>query len=448
MKKEVRSLAEMTQALRDPDLACNSHPDLFTAIRSDDISTFRRLISGFSDFSVRMIFHVTHAHWILDSSPYLIQVCALYRALECFQCLLDSGCPHDVTDYGGRNLLHFVFAGGSRDILNLLHQINSNLPLGRTDGRACFPAHYAAKFGNLDLLQWLDIHGYPVNPPNESKGTPFMWAAGDGQIECMQFLLKKGARTTEKTTGGWVPLHYAVSHDQAKAAEFLLNDPKVSPSVETKHGLTPMQLAMDNDSADCCSILIDRGCYLWGQDTDEDDEEEDDSYGGGSEFRQGRHILAIAASHGAKRIMKMLLGKPSVMANFDSDDFERLFEKFGGRLDADFVESLCAAVTKLGVKIGRDAAEAAVRTLIAKGFGPKAVEAIMGIADVRKDAVDYGGTSLLHCAAQKGNVDMIKYLLEWGVDPRLKDAGKRTALDHAKEKGATTAVEILSAAMG
>jgi ankyrin repeat protein len=174
------------------------------------------------------------------------------------------------------------------------------------------------------------MHGYPVNPGNDSKATPFMWACADGELECMKYLLTKGAKTTERTVGGWVPLHYAMSHDQVKVAEFLLNDPRVSVDVATKQGLTPLAITFEHDFAACCSLLIDRGCDLcpapvhqgrsfghhgryYRHDYSEEDENES-------------HIVLRALSQGATNILKMLLGKPQVMATFQEYEFKSIKE--------------------------------------------------------------------------------------------------------------------------
>jgi ankyrin repeat protein len=434
--------SQTQQSLLRPSLTCKNYPELFTAIRSDDLATFQRLVSQLPNFSIRLVLPYRNFDWIFEGRPYLIQICALYASLQCFVFLLDSGCPHDVKDDTQRHLLHFVFAGGSRDILNHLHQLDSTLNLTVCDRDSLYPIHFAAKFGRLALLQWLDAHNYPLNEVSLSNlATPLMWACQEGHLDCVRFLLARGAKATESTRGGWTPLHYAVGRDHAAVAQCLLSDPAVDPDARTGQGLTPLQQAFKKNAADCCALLVDRGCRLCpaGEPAQFDEEEDVDD--------DRRHIVVVAAARGKKKVLGALLHKKGVMASFGRAEFVQFFRDCLGEVSNETVEALCAALRAKGEN-DEWPVEQALIELIEKGFAAKAIGAVASLGTVRTDAVDGLGRSWLHLAAQSNNSHVMQCLLDWGVNPRVTDLEGKTALDWAREKQNLVAVALLERRTG
>jgi ankyrin repeat protein len=434
----------MQEAVLKPSLKCKNYQDLFAAVRIDDLDTCQRLIADLTDLSVRMDLPSQNYLWIFAGRPYLIQVCALYGALRCFVLLLDSGCPHDVKDFKGRHLLHYVFAGGSRDILNHLVQRDSHLQFQCPDLQSIYPAHFAAMFGRLELLQWLNAHNIPLNPAGQSESTPLMWACKEGHLDCVKYLVANGGKPTEATYGGWTPLHYAVSRNQASVAEWLLQCPRVKPDAATSRGETPIKVAFEKDAAECCSLLVDRGCNLYvssgfseALDDDWDPEGYEDMY-------DDRDLVLVAAGAGKKRILGMLLQKPRVMEGFGHLEFDQFFRACLGNVNDDIVEGLCAAL-KPGIEIPSEILEKAVAKLIKKSFGVKAIAAVRSLGEVGKDWTDQGGGSWLHLAIQHGNVQVLRYLLDWGVDANLRDEWGKTAVDYVMVAGNATGAAIARA---
>jgi|GEM_PF-4111602 len=73
--------------------------------------------------------------------------------------------------------------------------------------------------------------------------------------------------------------------------------------------------------------------------------------------------------------------------------------------------------------------------------------------DALKNAIDDGADvhelsennySLLHCAAENGAMDNVTFLLDLGVNPKLKSLGK-TAADLARAQGENDIAELLDA---
>jgi ankyrin repeat protein len=358
----------MQQALLLPSLTCRAYPDLFAAIRADDLTEFQRLSAQLTDFSIRMTFPQGSFYWIFAGHPYLIQICALYAAENCFVFLLEQNCPHDVLDYKSRHLLHYVFAGGSRNIVNRLWQHDSRLTVWHFDDDSVGLAHFAAKFGRLELLHWLDAHDYPLNQTKiTSRATPLMWACKEGHTECVSYLLTKGGSVEEQTRGRWTPLHYAVGGSHANVVELLLRDPNIKIDAATDKGLTPFQHAFNKDAAECCSLLIDRGCNWFGGSDYEDDEEEEE--------RDTKHIVIQAAVCTRAHVLNMLFQKTCIMASFGYREFKDFFTTCLSSVNNATIVALCAALEPM-VETTFFPVHVAVRELQSARFGDDAIAAV------------------------------------------------------------------------
>jgi ankyrin repeat protein len=69
------------------------------------------------------------------------------------------------------------------------------------------PAHFAAKFGHLPVLQFLMGRGGSLTGQNSTGATPLMWAAGDGHVTVCRFLIAHGANPNTTTFNGWTAFH-------------------------------------------------------------------------------------------------------------------------------------------------------------------------------------------------------------------------------------------------
>ncbi|ALC42775.1 CG31715 [Drosophila busckii] len=67
-------------------------------------------------------------------------------------------------------------------------------------GRA--PLHYAADFGQLKVLKFLVKIGANVNSLDKYSVTPLLAAIWEGHVECVEFLLQKGADKSGTTPDG------------------------------------------------------------------------------------------------------------------------------------------------------------------------------------------------------------------------------------------------------
>ncbi|XP_043064753.1 myotrophin [Drosophila ficusphila] len=65
-----------------------------------------------------------------------------------------------------------------------------------------FPVHYAADFGQLNVLQYLISLGAEVDIKDKHGITPILAAIWEGHTSCVELLLNKGANKSGSTPDG------------------------------------------------------------------------------------------------------------------------------------------------------------------------------------------------------------------------------------------------------
>lgn len=109
--------------------------------------------------------------------------------------------------------------------------------------------YYAATTNDLDEVKMLIESGMAdVNASNPAEGaTALHGASYEGSLECVRYLLEKGANVNLSDDDGWTPLHAAVCGKKRKCVDLLLKA-SCDPFAETLDGLTPFQMAIEMGS--------------------------------------------------------------------------------------------------------------------------------------------------------------------------------------------------------
>ncbi|HDZ40718.1 MAG TPA: hypothetical protein ENH59_03440 [Bacteroidetes bacterium] len=141
--------------------------------------------------------------------------------------LISAGADMNVVANDGSTAL-LEAAESSKEITRLLIEKGANLKAVRDDGRGIFTSViFGILMKNIDIeLAELVI----------SKGADVNEAASTGDIE------------------GWAPIHYAVSNGNEELVSFLVKK-GANVNARTKEGLTPLSLALSNESSGIAGIL-------------------------------------------------------------------------------------------------------------------------------------------------------------------------------------------------
>uniref|UniRef100_A0AAZ1XEC4 Myotrophin n=1 Tax=Oreochromis aureus TaxID=47969 RepID=A0AAZ1XEC4_OREAU len=95
--------------------------------------------------------------------------------------------------------------GHSGSVTLTAEDVNRTLDGGRK------PLHYAADFGQTDVVEFLISKGADINAPDKHGFTPLMTACFEGHLSCVKLLLEKGADKDQKSPDGMTALEAAAT---------------------------------------------------------------------------------------------------------------------------------------------------------------------------------------------------------------------------------------------
>ena len=83
------------------------------------------------------------------------------------------------------------------------------------------PLHFAAAYGHLSVVQYLQNEGANMEAKNESGSTPLHLAALNGYLSVVQYLKNQGANTEARTNEGNTPLQLASLNGHLAVVQYL-----------------------------------------------------------------------------------------------------------------------------------------------------------------------------------------------------------------------------------
>lgn len=449
------------------DFWCEN-PDLLHAIEEDDAEK----LAAYGDrYSLRgsLDFCGEDCPWILADRPPISCLCAFFGALACFKHLVSNGVDNFkwVADEQYRNIGHFAVAGGCLDIIRTINDMDTTRDepaesnnggddynddwderwgprpprkrrggiFAQVDAKGYTCAHYAAKFGKLEALQWLWMQGtFHLDVTTGSGATPLMWACSNGHLDIAKFLVEAGARIRASTFGGWTALHYAAAKNQAPAAEYIVTvAPDTMDAIRRNCG-PPVRTAIQSGALDVVKVLVEHGCSLL------------TGFSGACPFDVVTNpIIFGALSQRQFEIVRYLVGLEKLWQVLDVN---HIYSLILAASEIPELESLVLEMKDRAKKAGKvnDEALEAVQKfpyLIRTGAKREDVLSVYKKENIPVNFVDRDGTTFLHKAAQENNLEIVKLLVELGGDINKKGSGE-TPLSLAIRKNARYVAEYLA----
>ncbi|MDO9434982.1 ankyrin repeat domain-containing protein [Hydrogenophaga sp.] len=324
----------------------------------------------------------------------------------------------DVTavDADGKTLLCHAAQRGLTDILMLLlAHPDMRGQAGSTLHGAAFPGAIAK--GRLVVAQLLLAHGADVRRPNSFGDTPFRLACASGKVEVVQWLLQQllqshadasprvlSALLNEASKNGVAPLHEAAYAGHVQVVRFLLGQTGIDPNPISPMLGTPLHIAAAEGAYGVATELLKHRDIAIDQ-TD----------------AQGNTALHVAVEQGEIGVVELLLDH-------------------GANINLRSVKGytpLQVACETGAVGIARDLVRRpGIRLLNGK---PRDMHTVLNQATS-------SGETLLHLAARRGGVDVVRFLLsQEGIDPTREDAKGETPLETAKRHEHVDVVRLLLA---
>ncbi|WKY05957.1 hypothetical protein Q1695_006285 [Nippostrongylus brasiliensis] len=336
---------------------------------------------------------------------------------------LDQHEDEDVANLS--SLVHRYARNGDVDAVDGILSSQPDL-VNEVDHDGLTALHYAAKYGNLKVVelllnrgaavdiagdeqQWTPLHmtakycrAVPRRPTSRSSASSLSMfidasahrtgEAVDSAAAIVNLLVSRGAQVDAADTYGMTPLHYAAMKDNGSAARALIRN-HANVNAKTIKGTTPLLTACVYGSDDIITLLL--------------------SSGADCSFTDNRmnSVYHIAALHGRIDSLKLLL-------------------QYGG------------LVAKKLLWMNNNEGKTALRMAV-DGNHPQTVAAILKLKP--KDDFEFNekDTLLLHEAAAKGYVRVVECLIENGYNPRLRDEDLNLPIHAAAEKNRADVVERL-----
>ncbi|CAB3409070.1 unnamed protein product [Caenorhabditis bovis] len=179
----------------------------------------------------------------------------------------------DVTkrDQRQNTVFHIVALRGEPTILKMMMKhsgriASQSLRLTNNEGKT--PLRLAVEGNHPETLkEILDIEKSFQTDWKRREKELIHFAASKGYLQVIKQLVEAGLDRNERDPHRCIPLHVAAQMNRKDVVEYLLEESNIEEPDD--YGMTPLMLAVSQDSLDCVKVLIERGAQIWRTDNDE-----------------------------------------------------------------------------------------------------------------------------------------------------------------------------------
>lgn len=171
--------------------------------------------------------------------------------------LLDNRAEINSRDKFWLTPVHCAAINGSIKSMEVISVKSSNLKITDRYGRQ--PIHFAALFANNDIIVYLVQKGISVDTLDKHFKSPLHYAAYKGHYHTFELLLSKSADIHLKDLHGRSVIHYAAISGNSNLVSHIVSL-GISPNEKTLSGTTPFHLASMYLNVNVCEILTTTGC--------------------------------------------------------------------------------------------------------------------------------------------------------------------------------------------
>ena len=271
----------------------------------------------------------------------------------------------------------------------------------------------------------IGTYGVEIDLPDNEGRTAIHYAAMSGNTKVMLLLLENGADPNKLTKKKDTPLHFAAKYAGEEEVRFLVEHGASIKAINWTlvNDLKEQRIRQDriyHDSEEERITALKEALGLntpesLQQDEEEEDEEEDEDYG-------GERYADVAEEEDGIFPKNVRRDKKRSIFDLEHIPVDLLPRDTNDAENTDGITALHCAAENGDIAV--------VKYLVEHGANVKAQDALFS-------------RSAIHFAADKGNLECIRYLAEKGADLQDKDIHGATALHYAVRSGHLDAVKYL-----
>jgi ankyrin repeat protein len=337
--------------------------------------------------------------------------------------LVEAGMDVDATGKGRETALHAAVRNGDSSFIRFLGEKGADANKTTTVGQTALHLACERAPESTDILQLLLSMG--ADPNIVGYASPLHLATQRGYKQSANILLgNKADQWRAVDTKGRTPLHWAAHHNDPGMIDLLVSH-GANINVQDIHRSTPLHLALARPGAvdfAAVKLLLSLGSSL---------EIVDENY---------QSPLVIAVERQLNNCVELLLERGANPIAWRADGGNALHQAIVDN-NEDLVRLLLKYIGKDGTWTAACKSWDSLLTAVEKG-NDQLTRLLLGFGLHPDDYVKNGKTAL-HIAAQAGRLDIAEMLLEHGANPDSSDADGETAVSLAKAAGHERAASVL-----
>ncbi|OQS02843.1 ankyrin repeat domain-containing protein 50-like [Thraustotheca clavata] len=289
--------------------------------------------------------------------------------------------------------------------------------------------HKAAWYGYNDIVLLLIKAGCNIHSKNHIGDTPLHHAAYNGHNKVAASFINAGVMLDAKNNDGWTPLHYAAHSGHEKTVELLIN---AGASLDTQNQFmkTPLLLAFENNQSQIVDIIKESFSLLNAIATG-NCKEALKLLGQGACIgpNDATMLLHLAAKRDFPSIVKLLVKRNININQYDDKGKSALH--LAVQVGSSAVVKVLVNSSQINLNI--EDADGNTPLHIAAQYDKATVIRLLMYADFNRK--NKNGKTALYIAAESGNVNSVKELLQFQTDRRIQGPTGDTPLSIAKRNG-------------
>ncbi|MFP3033743.1 MAG: ankyrin repeat domain-containing protein [Wolbachia sp.] len=336
----------------------------------------------------------------------------------------------------GQELISAAINGSVERVENLVDQ-GANVNIENEDG--LMPLFLAVREGKFNVVKHLiDSKKADVKVSDNYGNTLLHWAAFNGRLKIVEYLIEKGADVNVKERNGFAPLHLAVQggnnilftlsapNKHLKIVEYLIGKDADLEAIDNDER-TPLHLAVEGSNFNTTRLLIEKGANV--------------------NAKEKNHWvpLYLAVKDGNLNIVELLVNSENIDIEARSEVGDTPLHIAAREGNFDIAKLLINNGTNIDVQnnmLWTPLHEAAGKNNATEGQLNVAKLLISKHTNI--NAKNDKGYTPLHLAAKKGNLNITEFLIgSEGINIEAKSNILNTPLHIAAEAGKLEIVKVL-----